>query len=106
MINITFVGSDGQEYPVTAAPGTSLMRAALDHGVPGIIGDCGGQGTCATCHGYIDNSFLSRLPEKSPDEVDMLECAIDPEANSRLTCQITVTPDLDGLRVAIPASQI
>ena len=105
MINITFVGSDGQEYPVLAPPGTVLMRAAMDKGVPGIMGDCGGQCTCATCHCYIESSFLASLPETSPNEVEMLEGAIDPEPNSRLTCQITVTPALEGLRVTVPASQ-
>ena len=106
MINIIFVGSDGQEYPVSAAAGTSLMRAAIDHGVPGIIGDCGGQGTCATCHAYIADSYLVKLSGVSQDEQDMLECAIDPQANSRLTCQLTVTHELEGMRVAVPASQI
>ena len=127
MINITFVGSDGQEYPVLAPPGTVLMRAAMDQGVPGIMGDCGGQCTCATCHCYIESSFLASLPETSPNEVEMLEGAIDPEpavrpcidalkmfaclyldagplVERRIKGLVSLLPIVD-LRVTVPASQ-
>ena len=105
MPKILFVSHDGKEMLVDAEVGRSLMQAALDNLVPGIVGDCGGCCTCATCHGYVDGAWVERVGPKSDDEEMMLQGAIDIAENSRLTCQIKVTPEMDGLVVRLPASQ-
>lgn len=102
---ITFIEHDGSKHVVRADVGQSLMQAAVAHPVPGIPADCGGSCSCATCHAYIDETGLDRMPPPAPDELDMLGCAIDVRDNSRLTCQVAVTPELDGLVVRLPASQ-
>jgi len=106
MPKITFIEHDGTEHAVTATEGTTLMRAALDHGVPGIMADCGGECACATCHAYLDPAYFTHAGAPSDEERDMLECAIDAADHSRLTCQVIVTRALDGLSVRLPASQI
>jgi ferredoxin, 2Fe-2S len=105
MARIRFLEHDGTEYLVTAPSGQSVMRAATDHGVPGLQAECGGNLACATCHGYIDPQYYARLPPPTDIETLLLEGAIDPKSNSRLTCQITITDDLDGMTVQWPASQ-
>ena len=90
------------EVPV----GTSLMRAATDAGVDGIVGDCGGCLTCATCHVVVDPGWADALPPPSDDELAMLEMtAVERSPTSRLSCQIVLTPQLDGLVVRTPISQ-
>jgi 2Fe-2S ferredoxin len=74
--------------------------------VPGIVGDCGGCCSCATCHGYVDNTWIAKLPPKTDGESMMLEGALAVQDNSRLTCQISVQSELDGLVVRLPASQL
>lgn len=106
MTTITFVEFNGTEHRVEAEDGKSVMKNAIDNSVPGILGDCGGCCTCATCHGYIDPAFLPRLAPKSPDEEAMLDGVLELKDNSRLTCQITVSPVVEGLIVRLPASQI
>jgi 2Fe-2S ferredoxin len=106
MPTITFVLKDGTRQDVQAAIGTSIMKAALDHGVTGIEAECGGCLTCATCHSYIDSGWIDRLPARRPEEDVMVECAMDVRPTSRLTCQIPFTEDLDGIVVHIPQSQI
>lgn len=105
MPKVNFISPDGETITVEAAEGTSLMRAAVDQMVPGIDADCGGACACATCHVYVDPDWLGRLPTPVSLEVDMLECAVDPQANSRLSCQIELTSALDGLVVRIPSEQ-
>jgi len=106
MTTVTIFESDGTKHVVEAAPGTSLMRAALDNAVPGILGDCGGSLSCATCHCYVDKVWLARLPPASATEREMLECVCaEMQENSRLSCQIELTATLDGLVVRLPASQ-
>jgi 2Fe-2S ferredoxin len=84
--------------------GQSLMQVAVNAGVSGISAECGGACACGTCHCYVaDGSII--LPAPDSDETDMIEFVIDPKANSRLSCQVAITPDLDGLVVHIPASQ-
>ena len=89
-------------------PGTSLMRAAVRNGVPGIVGECGGQAMCATCHVYVREPYLDALPPMGEDEDEMLDCTVAPrdDVRSRLGCQIVVGPDLDGLEVDVPPSQV
>ncbi|WP_309141057.1 2Fe-2S iron-sulfur cluster-binding protein [Novosphingobium sp. G106] len=105
-MKITFVENDGTKHEVDVEVGQSLMRAALDHGVPGIMADCGGMCTCATCHCYLSESAFAAVAPPSDDERDMLECALDIRPSSRLSCQVMVTPELDGTSVEIPATQI
>lgn len=105
MPKITFVEFNGTEHAVEEEVGRSLMQAALDHMVPGIVADCGGSCSCATCHGYIDPTWVSRVPPPEATELSMLECVLDGAENSRLTCQIKITPGLDGLVVRLPKSQ-
>jgi 2Fe-2S ferredoxin len=106
MIRVTLIDSTGGEHVVEAVPGRSLMRAATDAGVEGIAADCGGTLTCATCHVYVDPAWLPRLPPPGSDERAMLEMTAAPaEATSRLSCQILLAAELDGLVVRLPATQ-
>ena len=105
MPKILFVDHSGTHRLVEAQPGHSVMQIALDNLVPGIVGDCGGACSCATCHAYVDPAWLDRLPSKSENEESMLDGALYTESNSRLTCQITMTDELDGLVLRTPASQ-
>lgn len=105
MAKITFISHNGQAHIAEVAPGWSLMEGAVKNGVPGIDAECGGATACGTCHVYIDPAWLSALPPKDEDEEEMLDLAAASAPNSRLSCQIQVTPDLDGLVVRIPISQ-
>ncbi|MGP3791565.1 2Fe-2S iron-sulfur cluster-binding protein [Pseudomonas sp. B392_1p] len=105
MPTIIFVQQDGSEQHVHAEVGQSVMQAALNNQVPGILGDCGGSCSCATCHGYVEADWAEHMPAAEPYEHDMLTCAMDVTEHSRLTCQILVTPELDGLLIKLPASQ-
>jgi 2Fe-2S ferredoxin len=106
MPKILFIRHDGTEHTVDAEVGKTVMQCAVDNMVPGIIGDCGGACSCATCHGYVDTAWTERAGARNDTEEAMLDGALRVESNSRLTCQITVTPDLDGLVVRLPVSQI
>lgn len=105
MPTITFVQHDGSEQLVQAEIGHSVMQVALSNQVPGILGDCGGSCSCATCHGYVDKTWAIHMPAAQPYENDMLSCALATTNESRLTCQIIVTPELDGLVIRLPESQ-
>ena len=106
MIQIRFIRADGTEQTIQARPGQSLMKAAMDADVRGIEADCGGSLTCATCHVMLDEPWIARLPAAIADERDMLDFAASPvEPGSRLSCQIRLTPELDGLVVRLPAQQ-
>jgi len=105
MIKITFIEHNGTEHVVESDAGKSLMQVAISNGVPGIVADCGGCLACATCHAYIDPAWVDKLPPKSKDEADLLETCMSPQENSRLTCQINVKPELDGIVVRLPESQ-
>ena len=105
MPKVTFVAHDGSRHPVDAVEGDSLMRAAVDNGVPGIDADCGGMCACATCHVFVDPEWGARLPAPTPQEEAMLGLAAEQTERSRLACQIVVTAELDGLTVAMPEAQ-
>jgi ferredoxin, 2Fe-2S len=105
MVRINFVTPAGDPVEVDANPGESVMEAAVRNGVDGIVAACGGCLSCATCHSYIDEPFLSKLEPQSGTEKDMLEYASHVEGNSRLTCQIEVSEALDGMTVRTPPSQ-
>jgi len=102
---IVYIEHDGTEHRIEAEVGKSVMQNAVDRAVRGIVGDCGGACACATCHGYVDPRFRDRLPAKSETEELMLDGTMNTQPNSRLTCQIVMTPELDGLVVRLPASQ-
>lgn len=101
---IRFIQPDGDETVATANIGETVMQTAVNHQVPGILGDCGGSCSCATCHAYVDEAWVSHMPPAESYEIDMLTCAIDVRENSRLTCQLNVTPELDGLVVRLPST--
>lgn len=105
MPKILFIEHDGSEYSIEATVGQSVMQSAVDNMVRGVVGSCGGCCTCATCHGYIDPAWLGKISPKSEDEIAMLDGAMNVKENSRLTCQITVEPELDGMVIRLPESQ-
>lgn len=106
MPKVTIIEFGGKEHHLDPPTGASLMQAAVDAMVPGILADCGGSCSCATCHCYVDDAWAARLPPAESAERDMLECALDPQANSRLSCQIRLTAQCDGLVVRLPKSQV
>jgi 2Fe-2S ferredoxin len=105
MPKIIFVEFDGTEHHVEGEAGQSVMRSAFDNNVPGIDADCGGECACATCHVFVDEQWLDRTGEASENERRLLDFAATAQANSRLSCQITVHDGLDGLVVRLPQSQ-
>ena len=105
MPKIKFIDHDGKERDVDVAEGLSVMEGAVKNLVPGIDADCGGACACATCHVYVDEAWLGKLDPKSDMEETMLDFAQELKPNSRLSCQIKVTPELDGLTVHTPKSQ-
>ena len=106
MTKVTYIEFNGTEHVVDLAPGLSLMQGALANNVRGIIGDCGGACSCATCHCYVDPAWLDKVGEKGDIEESLLEEVMDGQPNSRLSCQIKVSEELDGLVVRLPAKQV
>ena len=105
MVQITYIEPDGTAKTVDVAEGRTVMEGAVGNGIAGIIAECGGACSCATCHAYVDEAWLAVVGEAAGDEADMLDVAADVRPNSRLTCQIEVTAALDGLVLKIPAEQ-
>ena len=105
MVKITFIEFDKTEHTVDADEGMSLMEVALQNGVPGIDADCGGACACATCHVYLDKSWVEKTGEAEQMEQDMLDFAFDVTEQSRLSCQVKVTDDLDGIIINLPEKQ-
>ena len=105
MAKITYIEFDGTEHPVEVRNGLSVMEGAIKNNVPGIDADCGGACACATCHVYVDEEWRAATGEPQPMEEDMLDFASDVRPNSRLSCQIRVKPEFDGLVVRTPARQ-
>ncbi|MEM7440183.1 MAG: 2Fe-2S iron-sulfur cluster-binding protein [Pseudomonadota bacterium] len=107
MPTITFIDPHGTAHSIEAQTGGSLMEAARDNNVPGIEADCGGACACSTCHAYVDDAWVSRLPQKDAMEEDMLDFAWEAHpTRSRLTCQVPVSDALDGLVVHMPERQL
>ena len=106
MPTITFIDQDGNEREIQAEVGSTVMETAINNDIPGILATCGGSCSCATCHVYVDGSWLDKLPPPELEESDMLDTAHDLQENSRLSCQIKVTEELDGLIVTTPPRQI
>ncbi len=105
MPKIKYIEHNGKERDVEVPTGWSVMEGAVKNRVPGIDADCGGACACATCHVYVDPEWLPKLPKQQEMEVSMLDFADDVRPNSRLSCQIKVKPELDGLIVRTPKSQ-
>lgn len=105
MPKVIFIEHNGTEHVIEAQAGASLMQVATANFVPGVLGDCGGGCSCATCHAYIGEPFASKVAPRSELESMTVECAIEPREESRLICQITMTDELDGIRVQLPVSQ-
>ncbi len=105
MPKIKYIEHTGKEHEVEVPVGWSVMEGAVKNLVPGIDADCGGACACATCHVFVAEPWFSNLPKKEDMEITMLDFAPEVEANSRLSCQIKVTPELDGLVVRMPKSQ-
>ncbi len=107
MARITYIEYNGTKHEVDVPNGLTVMEGARDNSIPGIEADCGGSCACSTCHVYVDEAWVKRLPEKEDMEEDMLDFAWEPDpGRSRLTCQLTVTDALDGLVVTMPEKQI
>ena len=105
MPKITYIDSTGKERVVEAKNGMTVMETAIKHNIPGIDADCGGACACATCHVYVDGAFTDKVGKPSAMEQSMLDFAENVKENSRLSCQIKVRDDLDGLKVTTPESQ-
>jgi 2Fe-2S ferredoxin len=104
---VVYVLPGGERREIKADEGSSVMETALGNLVPGILGECGGQMSCATCHVYVDDGFIDRLPPADDMENDLLDgVASERQPGSRLSCQITMTAELDGITVRVPESQI
>jgi 2Fe-2S ferredoxin len=104
-MKVVFIEPGGTRREVEAPLGITLMEVARQHGVAGVVAQCGGACACATCHVYIDPARLAELPPPEDMEQGMLETAWSPKPNSRLSCQIHITPNLAGLEVTVPAQQ-
>ena len=105
MPQVTYIEHDGTEHRVEVEEGLSVMRGAVDNGVPGIAADCGGQCACATCHVLVDEAWLARTGVPDEQEGSMLSFAATALPNSRLSCQLAVTGELDGLVMRLPEAQ-
>lgn len=105
MAKITYIEHNGTEHVCDVASGLTVKDGAIDHDVPGILAQCGGACACATCHVYVDAAWEVRTGQPGDSERAMLECAMYPGPGSRLSCQIVVSDELNGLVVRIPESQ-
>ena len=106
MVKITYIQPHGASQTVEAAPGSTVMETAVDNDIAGIVAECGGACSCATCHVYVDAAWIERTGTPDAMEDGMLDCVIDRRAASRLSCQIPVTEEIDGLVVHIPEDQL
>ena len=106
MPRVTFIQADGSSSEVEALSGDSIMETAIDNDIDGIVAECGGACSCATCHVYVEDQWLGKLPAPDALEDGMLDCVIDRRPNSRLSCQIRVSDEIDGITVHVPSAQI
>ena len=105
MPKITYISEDKKTNTVEVQNGLTVMEGAIQNDIPGIDADCGGGMSCATCHVYVNEEWLDKLPKKEDGEEDMLDMAFEPKKNSRLSCQLIVSDELDGLIVNTPSKQ-
>ena len=106
MPKITYIEHNGTSHTVDVPVGLTVMEGAVNNNVPGIDADCGGACACSTCHAYVNPDWVEKLPAREDMEVDMLDFAYEPNERSRLTCQVKVTPEMDGLVLQLPEKQI
>ena len=106
MARVTYIEHSGQKHEIEVANGLTVMEGAVQNDIPGIDADCGGGMACATCHVYVKDDWFSKLPEKENGEDDMLDQAYLPNSSSRLSCQIIISEDLNGLVVHLPEKQV
>ena len=105
MTKIVYIEHNGKHHIIDVANGLTVMEGAIQNNIPGIDADCGGSMACATCHVYVKEEWFDKLPKKEDGEEDMLDMAFEPNKFSRLSCQLTVTDELDGLIVQLPSKQ-
>ena len=106
MPKITYRTQDNKTHIIDVQNGLTVMEGAIQNDIPGIDADCGGGMSCATCHVYVNEEWLDKLPKKEDGEEDMLDMAFEPKKNSRLSCQLIVSDILEGLVVSIPTKQV
>ena len=106
MPKITYIEHSGKTHTIEIANGLSVMEGAVQNNIPGIDADCGGSMACATCHVYVKEEWFNKLPKKEDGEEDMLDMAFEPKKNSRLSCQLMVTDQIEGLVVNLPEKQV
>ena len=106
MAKITYIEHNGKSHTVNVTSGLSVMEGAVQNNIQGILADCGGGMACATCHVYVKEDWFNKLPKKAEGEDDMLDQAYEPSSSSRLSCQITVSDELNGLVVHLPEKQL
>ena len=106
MAKIKYIEHNGKEHVVEVQNGLTVMEGAVQNDIPGIDADCGGSMACATCHVYVKEDWYNKLPKKEMGEDDMLDQAYEPNSSSRLSCQIMVSNELDGLSVYMPEIQV
>ena len=105
MAKITYNTHDSKTHTIDVQNGLTVMEGAVQNDIPGIDADCGGSMACATCHVYVEEKWLSKLPKAEEAEVDMIDMAFEPKKNSRLSCQLIISDELDGLKVKTPEKQ-
>ena len=105
MTKINYIDHTGNKLEVDVENGLTVMEGAIQNEVPGIDADCGGSMACATCHVYVEDSWFSKIPKPEDAEKDMIDMAYEPKKNSRLSCQIIVSEEIDGLTVTTPEKQ-
>ena len=105
MTKIIFIDKSNNSKTIEIDNGLSIMEGAIQNDIPGIDADCGGSMACATCHVYVEEKWLNKIPKAEDAEIDMIDMAYEPKKNSRLSCQIIITDDLNGLTVTTPEKQ-
>jgi len=105
MSKITYIEHNGKSHTLNVAKGLSVMEGAIQNNIPGIDADCGGGMACATCHVYVKEEWFDKLPKKEDGEEDMIDMAYEPNKFSRLSCQLIVSGELEGLVVKLPEKQ-
>ncbi len=105
MPKITYIDNEGNSKTIDVENGLSVMEGAIQNNIPGIDADCGGSMACATCHVYVEEQWINKLPKAEEAEVDMIDMAFEPKKNSRLSCQLIVSDELNGLTVTTPSKQ-
>ena len=106
MAKVTYIENSGNSHTIEIANGLSVMEGAVQNDIPGIDADCGGGMACATCHVYVKDEWFDKITKKSEGEDDMIDQAYEPKKNSRLSCQIQVGPEIDGLEIHLPEKQV